>query len=504
MKQHLNVYGNSLSLALDLYQLTMAQGYWKSGRKDDEAIFHLFFRKNPFEGGYAIAAGLQSAVDFIERFNFDNSDLEYLQTLTGNDGDPLFHKEFLTYLQNMELTVDIHAVPEGTPVFPHEPLVRVEGPLIQCQLLETALLNIINFQTLIATKASRIVRAAEGEPVLEFGLRRAQGLDGGLSASRAAVIGGCDATSNVLAGKIFGIPVKGTHAHSWVMSFDSEMEAFQAYAESAPNNCVFLVDTYDTVEGVKKAVEVGLQLRDKGHEMLGIRLDSGDLAWLSQEARRILDEGGFLDAKIVASNGLDEYTIRSLKGQNAEIRVWGVGTNLATAKDQPALGGVYKLAAIREKGSSQWEPKIKLSEQRIKTSCPGRLQVRRFWKGKGHLHLPGGEFSGDMIYNELEGEPSDNIIVDPMDHTRRNRLQGEGKDLLKPIFEGGQLVGQSHLPSDIMQIRENTLFMLERFHEGIKRFENPHQYPAGLSNDLNQQRTDLILKARGFVKYNQS
>ena len=496
--QHLKAYGESLSLATDLYQLTMAQGYWKQDRKNDQAIFHLFFRENPFDGGYAIAAGLKTAVEFIDQFGFTKEDIDYLKTLTGNNGEPLFTDGFLNYLSNMELDVDIDAVKEGTPVFPHEPLVKVKGPLIQCQLLETALLNIINFQTLIATKASRIVRAAEGEPVLEFGLRRAQGLDGGISASRAAIVGGCAATSNVLAGKLFGVPVKGTHAHSWIMSYESELESFEAYAKSAPNNCVFLVDTYDTIEGVKNAVGVGKDLREQGHEMVGIRLDSGDLAWLSQEARRILDEEGFPDAKIVASNGLDEHTIRSLKDQDAEIRVWGVGTNLATAKDQPALGGVYKLAAIKKENDNNWKPKIKLSEQRIKTSIPGSLQVLRYWKSNPPAHMPSGEFSGDMIFNELKDEPESDVIIDPMDETRRKRLKGNPIPLLKPIFEKGVFVGEDHVTEDVMDIQEHTLHMLEKFHKGIKRFENPHQYPAGLSEELHDQRLDMILNNKNI------
>lgn len=497
LNTHMSLYGTSLALLTDLYQLTMAQGYWKNGMKDHEAIFHLFYRKNPFKGGYAIAAGLRSVVDFLENFRFTSEDLGYLQELEGNDGEPMFEREFLDYLFNMEFSCDIDAVKEGTVMFPHEPMVRVQGPLIQCQLLETALLNIINFQTLIATKASRICRAAEGEPVLEFGLRRAQGIDGGISASRAAVVGGCAATSNVLAGRLFDIPVKGTHAHSWVMSFDSEMASFEAYAKAMPNNCVFLVDTYDTIEGVKSAIEIGKKLREEGYEMVGVRLDSGDLAWLSIEARKLLDEAGFDDAKIVASNNLDERTIRSLKEQGSTIAVWGVGTNLATAKDQPALGGVYKLSAIRESGE-EWEPKIKLSEQRIKISNPGKLQVRRFWKGDGSEMDGGGEFVGDMLFNELDNEPQSDIIVDPMDETRRKRVMGTGVDLLKPIFRGGEFIGKDHAPKDVMEIQEHTMHMLKYFHEGIKRFENPHQYPAGLEKNLHELKTRLILEARGF------
>ncbi|HXT99615.1 MAG TPA: nicotinate phosphoribosyltransferase, partial [Polyangia bacterium] len=325
------------ALLTDLYQLTMAYGYWKSARADDEAVFSLFFRKAPFGSGYTVACGLAPVIDYIEGFRFQPDDLEYLGGLTGNDGGRLFEKAFLDYLAELRPAVTVHGIPEGTVVFPHEPLLRIQGPILQCQLLETALLNIINFDTLVATKAARVCLAAQGDSVLEFGLRRAQGRDGALAASRAAHVGGCAATSNVLAGKCFGIPVRGTHAHSWVMSFDTEREAFQAYADVMPNNCVFLVDTYDTLEGVHNAIAVARDLRRRGKELVGIRLDSGDLAWLSVQARKLLDEAGFPNAIIVASNDLDEHLIQSLKAEGAAIGVWGVGTKLCTAYDQPAL-----------------------------------------------------------------------------------------------------------------------------------------------------------------------
>ncbi|MEK6247166.1 MAG: nicotinate phosphoribosyltransferase, partial [Planctomycetales bacterium] len=281
------IYQTSLALLTDLYQLTMSYGYWKTGRAEQEAVFHLIFRSNPFQGGYTIAAGLQYVVDYVSDFRFRTDDVQYLEGLEGNDSRPLFDRTFLDYLAELELRCDIDAVPEGTVVFPHQPLVRVKGPILQCQILETALLNLVNYQSLIATKAARISAATGGDPVLEFGLRRAQGIDGALAASRAAYIGGCDATSNVLAGKLFGIPVRGTHAHSWVMSFDDELSAFEEYASAMPNNCVFLVDTYDTIEGVRNAIEIGKRLRKTGNEMVGVRLDSGDLACLSIEARRL-------------------------------------------------------------------------------------------------------------------------------------------------------------------------------------------------------------------------
>lgn len=493
---HLNIYGGSLALLTDLYELTMAQGYWQQQMAQTEAIFYLCFRKPPFKGGYAVAAGLKTAVDYLRSYSFSADDVAYLSEITGGDGEPLFQPEFLEYLREMKFACDVDAVAEGTVVFGHEPLVRVQGPLIQCQLLETALLNIINFQTLIATKAARVCYAAQGEPVLEFGLRRAQGMDGGLSASRAAFIGGCVATSNVLAGKAFGIPVKGTHAHSWIMSFDSELEAFEAYAEAMPNNVIFLVDTYDTVEGVRNAIRVGEQMRARGHTLAGIRLDSGDLAWLSIEARRLLDEAGFEDVKIVASNNLDERTIRSLKEQGAKITVWGVGTHLATAKDDPALGGVYKLSALRRAGGD-WEYKIKVSEQRAKISTPGKLQVRRFWREDAQAE-GGGEFVGDMIYDELMGEPPTQLIVDPMDETRRKVVDGAGTDLLKPIFRAGQFVGAAHVPEDIVAIQAHARQNIQSFHDGIKRFDNPHTYPAGLEKTLFDLKTRLILEARGL------
>ncbi|MBI3038590.1 nicotinate phosphoribosyltransferase, partial [bacterium] len=427
-------------------------------------------------------------VGFLENFHFDEFDISFLSDLNGNDGKPLFEKEFLSELKNLEFSCDVDAVPEGTVVFPQEPLLRVRGPIIQCQLLETALLNMINFQSLIATKASRICMATKGEPVLEFGMRRAQGIDGALSASRAAFIGGCSATSNVLAGKIFGIPVRGTHAHSWVMSFDGESEAFDAYAKAMPNNCVFLVDTYDTLLGVKNAVKTGLWLREMGHEMIGIRLDSGDLAYLSIEARKILDSAGFPKAVIVASNDLDENIILSLKQQGATIAVWGVGTKLATAYDQPALGGVYKLVAIRHPGKP-WEYKVKLSEQAIKVSNPGILQIRRFQSDS--------EFLADMVYDGELGVNRENEIIDPMDSTRRKKIPIATKfsDLLEPVFRKGKIVDK--LPP-IFQARERVKEQLSFFHGGIKRFENPHQYPVGLDIGLQDLKTKLIMQARGI------
>jgi nicotinate phosphoribosyltransferase len=425
-------------------------------------------------------------IDYIESFHFEPDDIEYLSTLTGNDGKPLFASGFLDHLTTLKLSVDLDAIPEGTAVFPQEPLLRVTGPILQGQLLETPLLNLVNFSTLIATKSARICQAARGEQVLEFGLRRAQGVDGALAASRAAYIGGAHATSNVMAGKLFGIPVKGTHAHSWVMSFDDELESFLAYARAMPNNCVFLVDTYDTLEGVRNAIRAAEWLRDNGHEIAGIRLDSGDLAWLSIEARKLLDAAGFPKAFIVASNDLDERLIQSIKQQGAFVSVWGVGTKLVTGYDQPALGGVYKLSAIREPGQP-WKYRVKLSEQAVKISNPGIQQVRRF--------SIGGEFIGDVIYDLELGIPDSPVLIDPMDATRRKHIPADatGEDLLVPVFRSGTRVYDT---SSLASARQRTGEQLAGFHQGIKRIENPHQYPVGLEQGLGELRTRLIGEAR--------
>lgn len=465
----------------------MAFGYWKTGKADQQAVFHLFFRKNPFHGGFTLAAGLADAIDYLRNFQFAKSELDYLASLTGRDSKPLFEPAFLDYLLHLRFNCDVDAIPEGTVTFPQEPLVRVQGSILQAQLVETALLNIINFQSLIATKATRVCLAAQGDPVIEFGLRRAQGIDGALTASRAAYIGGCAGTSNVLAGKVFGIAVKGTHAHSWVMSFENEREAFNAYAHAMPNNCVLLVDTYDSIEGVRRAVEIGKRLRQQGHELGGIRLDSGDLAYLSIEARKILDAAGFKDAVIVGSNDLNEQLIASLKQQGAAINVWGVGTMLVTAYDQPALGGVYKLSAIRKPDGS-WEHKIKLSEQAAKVTNPGVLQVRRFRNDN--------EFTGDAIYDQTRPLPAQITIVDPVDATRRKHFTPEihYEDLLTPIFRSGKLVYE---PPSLDAIRERAQQQLAKLHPGIKRFDNPHDYPAGLELTLHEFKTELILQAKG-------
>jgi nicotinate phosphoribosyltransferase len=473
-------------LVTDLYELTMAYAYWKSGMAELEASFSITFRENPFDGGFTIACGLAPAVDFLESLRFDGDALDYLSTLRGNDGRPLFSREFLDYLGAMHFGCDVEAVPEGTVVFPHEPLLRVSGPILQAQIVESALLNLINFQSLIATKAARVTIAARGDRVIEFGLRRAQGLDGALGASRAAFIGGASATSHVLAGKVFGIPVAGTLAHSFVMAFEDEREAFQAFARAMPNNAILLVDTYDSIEGVRRAIEVGRDLREKGHNFAGIRIDSGDLAYLSIRARQMLDEAGFEDASIAASNDLDEYLIESLKEQEAAIDLWGVGTRLVTGWSQPALGGVYKLSAVRKRGG-EWEPRIKLSEQLVKTSNPGLLRVRRYSIGE--------ECIGDAIYDELDPPDGDVTIVDPIDLTRRKTLPKSARqeELLVPVMRRGERVADLPAPA---AIRERVPAALARFHSGIKRFVNPHRYPAGLEKKLHRKKTELILKLR--------
>lgn len=482
-----HIYNQSLSLLTDLYQLTMSYGYWKAGLDRKEAVFHLFFRRSPFHGGFTIAAGLEGVVDFLQNFKFDASDLQYLATLRGDKDVPYFSAEFLDYLSTLKFTCEVDAVPEGTVVFPYEPLLRIQGPLVQCQILESSLLNLINFPTLIATKSARVCTAAKGDSILEFGLRRAQGIDGALTASRAAYIGGCHSTSNVLAGKLFGIPVSGTHSHSWVMVFDEEIDAFQTYAEYLPSNCVFLVDTYDTIEGVKKAIEVGKRLKEQGQKLLGIRLDSGDLAQLSIRSRRMLDAAGLQDAKIVASNELDEVLISELKRQGAQITVWGVGTNLITGKDQPALDGVYKLSAIRDEGGP-WKYKLKLSEQMTKVSNPGILQVKRFRANSENV--------ADVIYDIGHTWNGNCQVIDPLDPTKEKVLKKglESEDLLVPVFRKGKLVYP--LPK-LTEIRAKTQEELNHFPVGIKRFLNPHQYFVGMEKSLYDLKVDLIKKIRG-------
>ena len=417
----------------------MACGYWNAGVSDYEAAFHVTFRGNPFGGEFTVACGLATAIDFLREFHFDETEVDYLASQRGNDGKPLLSTGFLDYLRGLQLTCVMDSIPEGTLVFPNEPLIRVCGPIIQCQLLETALLNILNFESLIATKAARVCLAAENDPVIEFGLRRAQGVDGGLTAARAAYVGGCTGTSNLQAGQRFGFPVSGTQAHSWIMFFESEREAFEAYATAMPNNCVFLVDTYNSLDGVRHAINVARQLRKNGHEMIGVRLDSGDRVALSIETRRMLDQAGFTNAKIVCSGDLDEYMITDMKQRGAKIDVWGVGTKLATGQPDAALGGIYKLGAVRHPGG-EWQYRIKVSDEPAKTSCPGSLQVRRF-------HSPAGRFIADAIYEIDHGMGEPWIVVD-VETEKESQVPAKTEfcDLLVPAFRRGQLFCSSFHP----------------------------------------------------------
>jgi nicotinate phosphoribosyltransferase len=480
------LYRQSLALLTDLYQLTMAAAAWKSGVARREAVFHLSFRRAPFQGGYTVAAGLAPALEHLCAFRFAEDDLAYLATLRAPDGGALFERAFLGWLEELRPRLDVDAVPEGTVVFAHEPILRVQGPIVPCMLLETSLLTLLNFQTLVATKSARVCSAARGDPVVEFGLRRAQGIDGALSASRAAYVGGAAGTSNVLAGKLLGIPVTGTHAHSWVMCFDDELEAFRAYARAMPANVVLLVDTYDTLAGVAHAIEIGRELRATGHDLLGIRLDSGDLAWLSIEARKRLDAAGFTETSILATNDLDEALIESLKAQGARIASWGVGTKLVTAYDEPALGGVYKLSAVREPGGP-WRRRIKVSEQTTKTSIPGILQVRRF--------AHDGEMRGDLVY-DVEDGASGRTLVDPLDPTRRKAMPRNAttEELLVPVVRNGE---QIYTPPPLAESRARTQAQLAQLDATLKRLVLPHVYPVGLDPVLHERRTRMILEARG-------
>ncbi|MFC4871598.1 nicotinate phosphoribosyltransferase [Negadavirga shengliensis] len=489
MKITRDLYQGSLTLLTDFYQFTMAYAYWKSGKAEQEAVFNLFFRKNPFQSGFTVAAGLDYVIDYCRNFQFSDKDLAYLADMNDGNGKPTFEAAFIDYLKDLKFSCDIDAVEEGEVVFPNMPLVRVRGPLIQCQLLETPLLNIINFQTLVATKAARIVLAAKDDPVIEFGLRRAQGIDGALAASRASYIGGCSSTSNVMAGQLFGIPVAGTHAHSWIMSFENELEAFKAYAEAFPDHTILLVDTYDTVNGIKNAIEVAKLLKERGKKLLGIRIDSGDLAYFSNIAREMLDTAGFPEVQIVASNDLDEHIMTSLKMQEASINVWGVGTKLVTAFDQPALGAVYKMSALKNE-EGEWVPKIKLSQQSIKINIPGIHNVKRF--------IVNGKAIGDMIYLENLEEKEQVTIIDPIDPTRRKRISVANADsevLLKPIFKNGEKIYSRPSLEEIRNRARNRLAAFDKTH---KRLINPHIYPVGLEASLYEYRTSLVLKAKAL------
>ncbi|NQU15222.1 MAG: nicotinate phosphoribosyltransferase [Desulfobacteraceae bacterium] len=471
------------ALQTDLYQLTMVGGYVLEGKEEQCANFDYFFRKVPDDGGYCVLAGLADVIDYIQNLRFSGEDLSYLENLG------MFSKEVLDYLKDFSFTGDLWAIPEGTIAFPHEPLIRVTAPLPQAQLMESTLLNIMNFQTLIATKGARVHWAANGDPVIDFGLRRAHGPDGALMASRAAYIGGVDATSNVLAGRLYGIPVRGTHAHSWVESFPQELDAFRAYAKVYPDACLLLVDTYDTLRsGVRHAIQVGRELREKGHELWGIRLDSGDLAYLSKEARRMLDKAGFPNASIVASSDLDEWIVETLKRQGARVDIWGVGTRLVTGFSCPALGGVYKLTALDEKGE-RMVPKIKRSDNPEKITNPGVKKVVRMYDKKGRMR-------GDVLFREGEQIPKERSfrahhpIFPHVFKTYTKRFEME--ELMVPVFRKGELVYES--PS-VHQIRESTLSNLKKLDPAYKRFRNPHRYHISLSPSLFKIKGRLLQQA---------
>ena len=475
----------NLTLLTDLYELTMMQGYFHAKDANETVIFDAFYRTNPDGNGFAITAGLEQVVEYIENLHFDKEDIDYLRT-TG-----LFGEDFLEYLSTFKFTGDIYAIPEGTVVFPREPLVKVIAPIMQAQLVETAILNIINHQSLIATKTSRIVHAARGDGVMEFGLRRAQGPDAGIYGARAAMIAGCIGTSNVLCGQMFDVPVKGTHAHSWIMSFPDELTAFRTYARLYPTACILLVDTYDTLNsGIPHAIQVFKEMRAEGIPLTfyGIRMDSGDLAYLSKEAKKMLDAEGFTDAVISASNDLDETLITSLKNQGATINSWGVGTNLITSKDCPSFGGVYKLAAIKDKATGKFIPKIKLSENEEKITNPGNKTIYRIYSRDSHKII------ADLIclVGETYDENNSLLLFDPV-ATWKKTLLAPGtytmKEIMVPIFKDGVCV--YHSPK-VMEIREYCKKELDTLWDETKRLVNPHEVHVDLSNELWHMKTRLL------------
>ena len=472
----------NLTLLTDFYELTMMQGYYNN-KNNDTVVFDMFYRDNPCDSGYAICAGLEQVIEYIENLRFKEDDIEYLRSLK------IFDEDFLSYLKGFSFTGDIYAVPEGTVVFPTVPLVKVVAPIMEAQLIEAALLNFINHQSLIATKASRVVYAAGGAPVMEFGLRRAQGPDAGTLGARAAVIGGCIGTSNVLSAKLYDLPALGTHAHSWIMSFEDELTAFRKYAELYPLNTTLLVDTYDTLRsGLPNAIKVFKELRDNGKmpEKYGIRLDSGDLAYLSKMSRKMLDEAGFTDATITASSDLDEYVIESLILQGAKIDSWGVGTKLITSKDCPSFGGVYKLSAVEL--DSQVIPRMKLSENPWKMTNPGNKKVYRVYEKDS------GKIKADLIALEDENLTSDKplLLFDPMATWKKTYLKADSytlRELLEPIFIKGKCVYKS--PS-VMEIRDYCSKEQETLWDECRRLANPHNVYVDLSDKLYKLKTELL------------
>ena len=467
----------NLTLLTDLYQLTMGQGYFSEGKHEQLASFDIFFRPNKLIT-YSVAAGMEQAAEYLENLRFEEEDIAYLKSLN------IFTEDYLAYLKDLRFTGSVVAVREGEIVFPYEPILTVTAPMIQAQLVETALLTFVNHQTLIASKAAKIC-AASGGGVMEFGLRRAQGADAGIYGARAAIIGGCVGTSNVYAGKLFGVPVSGTMAHSWVMNFPTELDAFRAYARSFPEGCLLLVDTYDTLKsGVPNAIQVFHELRAAGHEPKGIRLDSGDLAYLSKEARKMLDEAGFASAIICASGDLDENSVRSLKAQGAKIDSWGIGTKLITSADMPALGGVYKLAAVYENGREI--PKIKLSDTTEKITNPAFKEVYRIYDQATDKAI------ADLITRAGE-EVDENAPLElfhPVETWKRMTVTGfRARKLREPLFKDGERVAKSKPLSEI-----NAYFRSEyaRFWEEYTRLDVPHIYKVDLSLKLHALKTEMV------------
>lgn len=476
---------DSLTLHTDLYQINMMQVYFEKGIHNKRAVFEVYFRKLPFENGFAVFAGLERIVRYLENLTFTESDLAYLKEL----GYP---ENFLAYLKDFNLELSVKSAREGDLVFANEPIVQVEGPLAQCQLVETALLNIVNFQTLIATKAARIKSVIEDEPLLEFGSRRAQEMDAAIWGTRAAVIGGADATSNVRAGKMFGIPVSGTHAHALVQAYGNDYEAFKAYA-TTHKDCVFLVDTYDTLKiGVPAAIRVAKEFGDKIN-FKGVRLDSGDMAYLSKQVRKQLDEAGFTQAKIYASNDLDENTILNLKMQKAKIDVWGVGTKLITAYDQPALGAVYKIVSIEDENGNMIDT-IKLSNNAEKVSTPGKKQVWRITSREK------GKSEGDYItFANADVNSLDEIFMFHPTYTYINKTvkDFDAVPLLIDVFKDGKLVYK--LPK-LTEIKDYARFVLDALWDEYKRVLNPQEYPVDLAQDVWNNKMELIDDMRRKAK----
>ena len=480
------MFERNLTLLTDLYELTMMQGYFKEQDHGKVVVFDVFYRSNPCNNGYSIAAGLEQVIDYIKGLHFSYEAVDYLRGLH------IFDEDFLHYLSGYHFSGDIYAIPEGSVIFPREPLIKVIAPIMEAQLIETALLNIINHQSLIATKTARVVYAASGGGIMEFGLRRAQGPDAGLYGARAAMIGGCVGTSNVLAGQLFDVPVMGTHAHSWIMSFPDEYHAFKAYANLYPDACTLLVDTYDTLKsGVPNAIRVFREMKESGIPLknYGIRLDSGDLAYLSKKARKMLDEAGFPDAKIAASNDLDEYLIHDLKQQGAAIDVWGVGTHLITSKDCPSFGGVYKLAAMQDE-TGTFIPKIKLSENTEKITNPGNKTIFRIYDKES------GKIRADLICfaDEKFDESKDLLIFDPIETWKKTKLKGGTytmREMLVPVFIRGECVYQS---PTVMEIAEYCKKEKETLWDETKRLFYPHKVYVDLSDKLYAVKKQLLDK----------